>query len=47
LFRSRSPGHGTGVDAGSADYLADTRFLADTIDRVTIGKQAVLERASC
>ena len=33
----------TGVDAGSADYLGDTQFLTETIDRVTTGKQPVLD----
>jgi mannosyltransferase len=33
----------TGVDAGSADYLGDTKFFTETIDRVTTGKQPVLD----
>jgi 4-amino-4-deoxy-L-arabinose transferase-like glycosyltransferase len=33
----------TGVDAGSANALGDTRFLSQTIDRVTNGTQPVLD----
>ena len=33
----------TGVDAGSAEYLGDTKFFAQTVDRVTTGKQPILD----